>query len=443
MMAEEKSNLSDSKVMDKLVSLCKRRGFIFQSSEIYGGLEATYDYGPLGAELKNNVKQLWWRDIVTSRSDIVGMDAAILMNPEVWKASGHLTEFHDPMVDCKNCKSRYRADHIDLEKNCPACGIKDWTEARQFNLMLKTYYGPSEDSSSEIYLRPETAQGIFVNFSNVLTASRAKLPFGIAQIGKSFRNEVTTGNFLFRSREFEQMEMEFFVKPDETTQWLNFWKEERLQWYKSLGVREDRLKLRPHDDDELAHYAAACFDVEYQFPFGWSELEGIADRGIYDLEQHAKNSGKKLTWFDSSENKHITPAVVEVSAGVDRTVLTILVDAYHEEEVKGENRVVLKLNPKLAPITMAVFPLVNRDGMPEIAAKIVETLRGEFAAFFDAGGSIGRRYRRQDEAGTPYGITIDSETLEDQSVTVRDRDTMKQERISIDQLQSYFRNKIL
>ena len=443
MMAEEKSNLSDSKVMDKLVSLCKRRGFIFQSSEIYGGLEATYDYGPLGAELKNNVKQLWWRDIVTSRSDIVGMDAAILMNPEVWKASGHLTEFHDPMVDCKNCKSRYRADHIDLEKNCPACGIKDWTEARQFNLMLKTYYGPSEDSSSEIYLRPETAQGIFVNFSYVLTASRAKLPFGIAQIGKSFRNEVTTGNFLFRSREFEQMEMEFFVKPDETTQWLNFWREERLQWYKSLGIREDRLKLRPHDDDELAHYAAACFDVEYQFPFGWSELEGIADRGTYDLEQHAKNSGKKLTWFDSSENKHITPAVVEVSAGVDRTVLTILVDAYHEEEVKGENRVVLKLNPKLAPITMAVFPLVNRDGMPEIAEKIVETLRGEFAAFFDAGGSIGRRYRRQDEAGTPYGITIDSETLEDQSVTVRDRDTMKQERISIDQLQSYFRNKIL
>ena len=443
MMAEEKSNLSDSKVMDKLVSLCKRRGFIFQSSEIYGGLEATYDYGPLGAELKNNVKQLWWRDIVTSRSDIVGMDAAILMNPEVWKASGHLTEFHDPMVDCKNCKSRYRADHIDLEKNCPACGIKDWTEARQFNLMLKTYYGPSEDSSSEIYLRPETAQGIFVNFSNVLTASRAKLPFGIAQIGKSFRNEVTTGNFLFRSREFEQMEMEIFVKPDETTQWLNFWREERLQWYKSLGIREDRLKLRPHDDDELAHYAAACFDVEYQFPFGWSELEGIADRGTYDLEQHAKNSGKKLTWFDSSENKHITPAVVEVSAGVDRTVLTILVDAYHEEEVKGENRVVLKLNPKLAPITMAVFPLVNRDGMPEIAEKIVETLRGEFAAFFDAGGSIGRRYRRQDEAGTPYGITIDSETLEDQSVTVRDRDTMKQERISIDQLQSYFRNKIL
>ena len=442
-MAEEKSNLSDSKVMDKLVSLCKRRGFIFQSSEIYGGLEATYDYGPLGAELKNNVKQLWWRDIVTSRSDIVGMDAAILMNPEVWKASGHLTEFHDPMVDCKNCKSRYRADHIDLEKNCPACGIKDWTEARQFNLMLKTYYGPSEDSSSEIYLRPETAQGIFVNFSNVLTASRAKLPFGIAQIGKSFRNEVTTGNFLFRSREFEQMEMEFFVKPDETTQWLNFWREERLQWYKSLGIREDRLKLRPHDDDELAHYAAACFDVEYQFPFGWSELEGIADRGTYDLEQHAKNSGKKLTWFDSSENKHITPAVVEVSAGVDRTVLTILVDAYHEEEVKGENRVVLKLNPKLAPITMAVFPLVNRDGMPEIAEKIVETLRGEFAAFFDAGGSIGRRYRRQEEAGTPYGITIDSETLEDQSVTVRDRDTMKQERISIDQLQSYFRNKIL
>lgn len=434
--------MTDSKTMDKLVSLCKRRGFIFQSSDIYGGLEATYDYGPLGVELKNNVKQLWWRDVVTSRTDVVGMDAAIFMNSKVWEASGHVSEFHDPMVDCKNCKARFRADHIDLEKNCPNCGIKEWTDARQFNLMLKTHYGPSEDSSSVIYLRPETAQGIFVNFANTVTSSRAKLPFGIAQIGKSFRNEITTGNFLFRSREFEQMEMEFFVKPGDTSEWLEYWSNARLDWYKSLGITEEKLKLRSHEDNELAHYAAACFDVEYEFPFGWSELEGIADRGSYDLDQHTQHSGKKLTWFDSKTNEHITPAVVETSAGVDRTVLTILVDAYHEEKVKNEQRVVLKLNPKVAPITLAVFPLVNRDGMPEIAEKIMDDLKGDFAAFFDAGGSIGRRYRRQDEAGTPYGVTVDSDTLSDQTVTVRERDSMAQERVSIDQLSSYFRDKL-
>lgn len=434
--------MTDSKTMDKLVSLCKRRGFIFQSSDIYGGLEATYDYGPLGVELKNNVKQLWWRDVVTSRTDVVGMDAAIFMNSKVWEASGHVSKFHDPMVDCKNCKARFRADHIDLEKNCPNCGIKEWTDARQFNLMLKTHYGPSEDSSSVIYLRPETAQGIFVNFANTVTSSRAKLPFGIAQIGKSFRNEITTGNFLFRSREFEQMEMEFFVKPGDTSEWLEYWSNARLDWYKSLGITEEKLKLRSHEDNELAHYAAACFDVEYEFPFGWSELEGIADRGSYDLDQHTQHSGKKLTWFDSKTNEHITPAVVETSAGVDRTVLTILVDAYHEEKVKNEQRVVLKLNPKVAPITLAVFPLVNRDGMPEIAEKIMDDLKGDFAAFFDAGGSIGRRYRRQDEAGTPYGVTVDSDTLSDQTVTVRERDSMAQERVSIDQLSSYFRDKL-
>ena len=434
--------MTDSKTMDKLVSLCKRRGFIFQSSDIYGGLEATYDYGPLGVELKNNVKQLWWRDVVTSRTDVVGMDAAIFMNSKVWEASGHVSEFHDPMVDCKNCKARFRADHIDLEKHCPNCGIKEWTDARQFNLMLKTHYGPSEDSSSVIYLRPETAQGIFVNFANTVTSSRAKLPFGIAQIGKSFRNEITTGNFLFRSREFEQMEMEFFVKPGDTSEWLEYWSNARLDWYKSLGITEEKLKLRSHEDNELAHYAAACFDVEYEFPFGWSELEGIADRGSYDLDQHTQHSGKKLTWFDSKTNEHITPAVVETSAGVDRTVLTILVDAYHEEKVKNEQRVVLKLNPKVAPITLAVFPLVNRDGMPEIAEKIMDDLKGDFAAFFDAGGSIGRRYRRQDEAGTPYGVTVDSDTLSDQTVTVRERDSMAQERVSIDQLSSYFRDKL-
>ena len=434
--------MTDSKIMDKLVSLCKRRGFIFQSSDIYGGLEATYDYGPLGVELKNNVKQLWWRDVVTSRTDVVGMDAAIFMNSKVWEASGHVSEFHDPMVDCKNCKARFREDHIDLDKNCPTCGVKEWTDARQFNLMLKTHYCPSEDSSSVVYLRPETAQGIFVNFANAVTTSRAKLPFGIAQIGKAFRNEITTGNFLFRSREFEQMEMEFFVKPDETSEWLEYWSNARLDWYKSLGVTEKKLKLRLHEDNELAHYAAACFDVEYEFPFGWSELEGIADRGSYDLNQHAQHSGKKLTWFDSKTNEHITPSVVEASAGVDRTVLTILVDAYHEEEVKGEQRVVLKLNPKVAPITVAVFPLVNRDGMPEIAEKIIDALKGDFATFFDAGGSIGRRYRRQDEAGTPYGVTVDSDTLTDQAVTVRERDSMAQERVAMDQLSSYVFDKL-
>ena len=432
----------NNNLMDKLVSLCKRRGFIFQSSEIYGGLEAIYDYGPLGVELKKNVKQIWWKDVVTSRADVVGMDAAIFMNPKVWEASGHVQEFHDPLVDCKNCNARFRADHIELNKPCPNCGKQDWTEPRQFNLMLKTHYGPSEDSSSLIYLRPETAQGIFVNFVNAQTTSRMKLPFGIAQIGKAFRNEITTGNFLFRSREFEQMELEYFVKPDETTKWLEYWVQSRFDWYKSLGITENKLRLRQHTKDELAHYAADCYDVEYEFPFGWSELEGIADRGTYDLDQHAKYSGKKMTWFDPRSNSHITHAVVESSGGVDRTVLTILTDAYHEEEVRGENRVVLRLNPKLAPIQVAIFPLVNRDGMPEIAKHIFDDLRGDFAAFYDDGGSIGRRYRRQDEAGTPFGITVDSQTLEDQTVTVRDRDTMEQERVNMGQLATYLFDKL-
>ena len=432
----------DDNKMEKLVSLCKRRGFIFRSSEIYGGLEATYDYGPLGVELKNNVKQIWWKDVVTSRSDVVGMDAAIFMNSKVWEASGHVQEFHDPLVDCKNCKARYRVDHVDLEKACPACGIKDWTEPRQFNLMLKTHYGPSEESASIIYLRPETAQGIFVNFLNAQGTARMKLPFGIAQIGKAFRNEITTGNFLFRSREFEQMELEFFVKPDESAEWLDRWVQSRFDWYKSLGISESKLRLRQHEGDELAHYAADCYDVEYEFPFGWSELEGVADRGTYDLDQHAKHSGKKLTWFDSKSNEHITPAVVESSAGVDRTVLTILADAYHEEEVKGELRTVLRLHPKLAPTTVAIYPLVNRDGLPEIAAKIFDNLKNDFAAFYDAGGSIGRRYRRQDEAGTPFGITVDSDTLEDDTVTVRERDSMEQERITMSQLQDYIFDKL-
>lgn len=427
--------------MDKLVSLSKRRGFVFQSSEIYGGLEATYDYGPLGVELKNNLKQLWWKDTVTSREDVVGMDSAILMHSRVWEASGHVQEFHDPLVDCKNCKARFRADQIDLNKPCPTCGKKDWTEPRQFNLMLKTHYGPSGDSSSLVYLRPETAQGIFVNFANAQSTARMKLPFGIAQIGKAFRNEITVGNFLFRTREFEQMELEYFVVPKESKKWLDYWVEARFDWYKSLGILESRLRVRRHEKDELAHYAVDCYDVEYEFPFGWSELEGIADRGTYDLDQHVKSSGKKLTWFDPGSNSHITPAVVESSAGVDRPFLMILADAYHEEEVRGEKRVVLRLNPKLAPTKVAIFPLVNRDGMPEIGQKIFNDLKGEFAAFYDAGGSIGRRYRRQDEAGTPFGITVDSQTLEDGTVTVRQRDTMEQERVAMDQLSSYLHEK--
>ncbi|MEE9167188.1 MAG: glycine--tRNA ligase [Candidatus Neomarinimicrobiota bacterium] len=431
-----------SEVMEKLVSLCKRRGFIFPSSEIYGGLEATYDYGPLGVELKNNVKQLWWRDVVTSREDVVGMDSAILMHPKVWEASGHVEEFHDPMVDCKNCKARFRADQIDLKKPCPNCGKTDWTNPRQFNLMLKTHYGPTSDSSSVIYLRPETAQGIFVNFVNAQSTARMKLPFGIAQIGKAFRNEITTGNFLFRTREFEQMELEFFVTPEESSKWLDFWVQNRFDWYKSLGISEKKLRLRQHEKDELAHYAVDCHDVEYEFPFGWSELEGIADRGTYDLDQHVKYSGKKLTWFDPSSNAHITPAVVESSAGVDRPVLMILADAYHEEEVKGEQRVVLRLSPRLAPTKVAIFPLVNRDGMPEIGREIFNDLKGEFPTFYDDGGSIGRRYRRQDEAGTPFGITIDSQTLEDQTVTVRDRDSMQQERVAMGQVSSYLGKKL-
>jgi len=428
--------------MTKLISLCKRRGFIFQSSEIYGGLESTFDYGPLGVELKNNVKRLWWRDIVTSREDVVGMDAAILMHPKVWEASGHVEEFHDPLVDCKNCKARFRADFIDQNESCPNCGKQEWTLPRQFNLMLKTHYGPSEDSASLIYLRPETAQGIFVNFANAQTTARMKLPFGIAQIGKAFRNEITTGNFLFRTREFEQMELEYFVKPEESTQWLDYWVQSRFDWFKSLGITENKLRLRQHEKDELAHYAIDCYDVEYEFPFGWSELEGIADRGTYDLDQHAKYSRKKLTWFDPQSNSHITPAVVESSSGVDRPVLMILADSYHEEEVRGENRVVLKINPKLAPTKVAIFPLVNRDGMPEIARKIFEDLKADFATFYDDGGSIGRRYRRQDEAGTPFGITVDSVTLEDQTVTIRDRDTMNQERVSNDHLSTYLFEKL-
>ena len=432
----------DLKSIENIVSLCKRRGFIFQSSEIYGGLGSTWDYGSYGVEMKQKIKNFWWHDVVTSRENVVGMDAAILMHPKTWEASGHVSNFHDPLVDCKNCKARYRADHINLKKPCERCGKKDWTEPRQFNLMFKTTIGPVEDSGEITYLRPETAQGIFVNFMNVQGTSRQKLPFGIAQLGKAFRNEITTGNFLFRTREFEQMELEFFIHPGENEKWLDYWCEERLNWFKKLGINPEKLRLRPHDKDELAHYSTACFDVEYEFPFGWSELEGIADRGTFDLDQHNEYSGKKQQYFDPQTNERIIPAVVESSAGVDRTFLTCLVDAYCEEEVRDEKRIVLKLDPKIAPITCAVFPLVKKDGLPEIAQKIVEDIRTKYSAFFDQGGSIGRRYRRQDEAGTPYGVTIDHQTTEDGTVTLRDRDTMDQVRISTDKILSELQSRI-
>ncbi len=432
----------DLKSIENIVSLCKRRGFIFQSSEIYGGLGSTWDYGSYGVEMKQKIKNFWWHDVVTSRENVVGMDAAILMHPKTWEASGHVSNFHDPLVDCKNCKARYRADHVDLTKPCERCGKKDWTEPRQFNLMFKTAIGPIEDSGEVTYLRPETAQGIFVNFMNVQGTSRQKLPFGIAQLGKAFRNEITTGNFLFRTREFEQMELEFFIHPGENEKWLDYWCEERLNWFKKLGINPEKLRLRPHDKDELAHYSTACFDVEYEFPFGWSELEGIADRGTFDLDQHNKYSGKKQQYFDPQTNERIIPAVVESSAGVDRTFLTCLVDAYCEEKVRDKKRIVLKLDPKIAPITCAVLPLVKKDGLPEIAQKIVEDIRTKYSAFFDQGGSIGRRYRRQDEAGTPYGVTVDHQTTEDGTVTLRDRDTMDQVRISTDNILSELQSRI-
>ena len=432
----------DLKSIENIVSLCKRRGFIFQSSEIYGGLGSTWDYGSYGVEMKQKIKNFWWHDVVTSRENVVGMDAAILMHPKTWEASGHVSNFHDPLVDCKNCKARYRADHVDLTKPCEKCGKKDWTEPRQFNLMFKTAIGPIEDSGEVTYLRPETAQGIFVNFMNVQGTSRQKLPFGIAQLGKAFRNEITTGNFLFRTREFEQMELEFFIHPGENEKWLDYWCEERLNWFKKLGINPEKLRLRPHDKDELAHYSTACFDVEYEFPFGWSELEGIADRGTFDLDQHNEYSGKKQQYFDPQTNERIIPAVVESSAGVDRTFLTCLVDAYCEEEVRDKKRIVLKLDPKIAPITCAVLPLVKKDGLPEIAQKIVEDIRTKYSAFFDQGGSIGRRYRRQDEAGTPYGVTVDHQTTEDGTVTLRDRDTMDQVRISTDNILSELQSRI-
>jgi glycyl-tRNA synthetase len=424
--------------MEAIVSLAKRRGFVFPSSEIYGGMGGFWDYGPLGVELKNNVKRAWWRAMVQLREDIVGIDAAIVMNPRVWEVSGHVGGFSDPMVDCRNCKLRFRADDLKgppTEIACPNCGSRGTlTDARQFNLMFKTHVGPLEESASVAYLRPETAQGIFVNFDNVATTTRRKLPFGIAQIGKSFRNEITPGNFIFRDREFEQMEMEFFVHPTQEDRWFAYWVEERLRWWTDdIGVAAERLRLRPHDPDELSHYSKQTTDIEYAFPMGWSELEGVADRTDYDLSAHTAGSGKGLTIFDEASGEHITPYVIEPAMGVDRAVLTVLLDAYEEQQLEREKRTVLHIKPELAPVKVAVLPLLrNRPELVERARALAADLRPRMAAMYDDTASIGKLYRRQDEIGTPYCVTVDVESLEDGGATIRERDSMTQQRVALD-----------
>ena len=494
-MSEKRNKPVD--VIANIVSLAKRRGFVFQSSEIYGGLNGCWDYGPLGVELLKNIKEEWWK-FMTYRDNVEGLDASILMHPKVWEASGHVENFTDPMIDCKQCKARFRldvlGDSINEKKkdkalaelkndfkddvsilgkiegtiknpgdedpfnllledeqvgktllsklNCPQCGnANTFTDARKFNLMFKTFVGPVEESGSVVYLRPETAQGIFVNFLNVQSSARQKLPFGIAQIGKAFRNEINTKNFLFRTREFEQMEMQFFVNPKNDKEWYEYWKAARLEWFKSLGMTA--TKLRYHDHIKLAHYAAAATDIEYEFPFGWGEIEGIHNRTNFDLSRHEEFSGKSLKYFDDESKEKFVPYIIETSAGASRSFMAFLIDAYYEEEVNGEMRSVLRFHPKLAPIKAAIFPLVNKDGMPEISREIEKDLRRNFKVFYDDKGAVGRRYRRQDEAGTPFCITIDTQTLEDKTVTVRDRDTMQQERISIDQLTRYLSDKLL
>ena len=429
--------------MEKIVSLSKRRGFIFQSSEIYGGLGSCWDYGPLGVELKRNVKEAWWKAMVQERDDMVGLDASILMHPQTWVASGHVQQFADPLVECKSCNLRFRADDLKDSKDnkCPSCGGQ-LTDPRMFNLMFKTFMGPVEGEAAVVYLRPETAQGIFVNFENVLNSSRKKLPFGIAQTGKAFRNEITTGNFIFRSREFEQMEVEFFVKPGTDKEWFQYWFQERFNWYVKLGINQEHLRLRQHGKDELAHYALDCYDIEYLFPMGWSELEGIANRGNFDLVQHAKYSGKDLSYFDEETQERITPYIIEPSAGVDRSVLAFLLDAYHEEVVEKEKRVVLRLHPALAPIKVAVLPLSRNEKLLPLAKEVYGEVRRAFVTQYDDSQSIGRRYRRQDEVGTPFCVTIDFQSLDDRQVTIRDRDSLKQIRVPLEVLKATLAAKL-
>ena len=426
--------------MEKIVSLCRRRGFIFPSSEIYGGLSSCWDYGPLGVELKQNIKQAWWRAVVQQRDDMVGLDASILMHPQVWAASGHLERFADPLVECKSCHLRWRLDEL-ADNKCPSCG-GELTEPRLFNLMFKTFMGPVEDEASIVYLRPETAQGMFVNFENVVNTTRKRLPFGIAQIGKAFRNEITTGNFIFRSREFEQMEIEFFVTPGTDKKWFDYWNQERLNWYINLGIKRENLRLRQHMKKELAHYALDCYDIEYRFPMGWAELEGIANRGDYDLVQHAKHSGKSLDYFDEETKERIIPYVIEPSAGVDRSTLAVLCDAYDEELDNNEKRVLLHFHPNLAPIKVAVLPLSRREALAQVAKQLYADLRQCWMVQYDDAQSIGRRYRRQDEIGTPFCVTVDFQSLEDNQATIRERDSMNQIRVPIAELRTTLEVKL-
>jgi glycyl-tRNA synthetase len=442
--------MPDSAVtMDKIVSLCKRRGFIFPASEIYGGIANTYDYGHYGVLLKQNVIAQWWKAMIQDRDDVVALDSAIIQHPRTWEASGHLAGFTDPLVDCKTCGRRYRADHLS-ELECGRRPSKhpgedaqcDLTEAREFNLMFETTIGPVKEAGSTVYLRPETAQGIFLDFKQVLQFARRKPPFGIAQVGKSFRNEITPGNFIFRTLEFEQMEMEFFVPPDQAEHWYQHWMQERFDWYVRLGIDAQRLRLRPHDADELSHYSSGTSDVEYLFPYGWSELEGIANRGDFDLSAHAATSGEKLEYRDPQSGETYVPHVIEPAAGVGRSMLAFMIDGYAEDEIGGEQRTVLRLHPALAPVKVAVLPLLRKDGHPEKARAIYEQLRRAVKAEYDDGGAIGRRYRRQDEIGTPFAVTVDHQTLEDDTVTLRDRDTLAQERVPVGGLARLLQDKL-
>ena len=441
-------------LMDAITALCKRRGIVFPSSEIYGGLRSAWDYGPLGVEIKNNVRRAWWKRMVQLRDDVVGLEAAILMSPRVWEASGHVASFSDPLVECRDCHRRFREDHLDgwepgvdaATLKCPECGGA-FGEPKRFNLMFKTHMGPVEGDSAVVYLRPETAQGMFVDYRTVQQTSRLKVPFGIAQIGKSFRNEITPGNFIFRTREFEQMEMEFFVEPGQDEKWFEYWLNERFSWYVDLGIRPEKLRLRPHEQDELAHYAKAATDVEYEFPFGWSELEGVANRKDFDLKQHQQFSGEDLTYFDQENDRRYLPFVVEPASGVDRAMLAFLVDSYREEEVttasgKTEKRTVLALHKDLAPVKVAVLPLSRNDALVPEARAVHGSVKGRWMSQYDDAGSIGRRYRRQDEVGTPYCVTVDFDTPEDRAVTVRERDSMKQVRIPVANLAAYLEEQL-
>jgi glycyl-tRNA synthetase len=438
-------------LMDDITSLAKRRGIAFQSSELYGGLRSSWDYGPLGVELRRNIRNAWWRSMVQLRDDVVGLEAAIIMSPRVWEASGHVATFHDPLVECLSCHQRFREDHLepgaDGLRTCPNCGNKAFTEAKQFNLMFKTHMGPIEDDESIAYLRPETAQGMFVDFDQVQTVSRKKLPFGIAQIGRSFRNEITPGNFIFRTREFEQMEMEYFIAPGTDDEWFPYWIQERFRWYVDLGMREEKLRVRPHEQEERAHYAKASSDIEYEFPFGWSEVEGIASRTDFDLRAHQEASGQDLTYYDQDKDERFLPWVVEPAVGVDRLLLSFLIDAYRTEEAptaKGgtEKRTYLRLHKDLAPTKVAVLPLSRNEQLVPEARRVFDLVKPHWMADYDDAGSIGRRYRRQDEVGTPFCVTVDFDSLEDRAVTVRERDAMTQERLPIEKLVAYLQERL-